>query len=225
LNLALNAVGLALDATPVSLDVLMRQSPLPADMVFDHVFTLSGIALGFARGLSAPQASGVSSMGSGTKADITTQWRVERPDLEHSVNRLIGVLYRLSQQAEAEFRSLAQSRYGIGAGDLRILLALRRAGACRPTELFQILLITSGAVSKQVSRLCERGLVERRSDPAHKGAVMLQLTQAGRQVADKAIEQVIEESRLARALKRQPDGDVAITVDLLDRLLALVDGR
>lgn len=168
---------------------------------------------------------GAALMRAGTKADITTQWLVERPDLEHSVNRLIGLLYRLSQQAEAEFRNLAQSRYGIGAGDLRILLALRRAGACRPTELFQILLITSGAVSKQVSRLCDRGLVERCPDPGHKGAVVLQLTQAGRQVADKAIEQVIQESRLARSLKQQPAGDVAIAVDLLDRLLALVDGR
>lgn len=160
----------------------------------------------------------------GAKADITTQWLVERPDLEHSVNRLIGLLYRLSQQAELEFRSLAQSRFGIGAGDLRILLALRRAGACRPTDLFQNLLITSGAVSKQVSRLCERGLVERFSDPGHKGAVMLQLSEAGRDVADKAIEQVIQESRLARALKKQPAGEVSSAIELLDRLLALVDG-
>ena len=73
----------------------------------------------------------------------------------------VGVVL-LSQVVEREFQKLAQETLGLGASDLRILLVLRRAKPdfeLRPTDLFRRLLVTSGAVTKQVDRLVERGLV------------------------------------------------------------------
>src|SRR4051794_31822074 len=102
--------------------------------------------------------------GAGRLSDLVHQWEEQRPDLDTTAFRLVGAVMQLAQIFEAEFRALAEERFGIGAGDLRILMALRRAGkpyVLRPTDLFQSLLVTSGAVTKQVERLAEVGFVKK----------------------------------------------------------------
>jgi DNA-binding MarR family transcriptional regulator len=155
--------------------------------------------------------------------DISSQWQVERPDIEPSVSRLIGLIYRLSQQAEAEFRILAQESFDLGTGDLRILLALRRAGPMRPTDLFQSLLISSGAVTKQIYRLEERGFVERQQDPAHRGGSLLTLTAQGRRTANQAIETIVRSSRLSQAFLGLPGGEAAKGLNFLQALFDAVE--
>jgi DNA-binding MarR family transcriptional regulator len=54
----------------------------------------------------------------------------------------------------------------------------------RPTELFRALLVTSGAVTKQVDRLVAAGLVERLPDPSHGGGFLIRLTERGGSIAD-----------------------------------------
>jgi hypothetical protein len=93
---------------------------------------------------------------------MVRQWEDELPDLDLRPFWFVGAVMQLAQRYESDFRDLAQSRFGIGTGDLRIILALRRAGppyAVRATDLFQSLLITSGAVTKQVDRLEKKGFV------------------------------------------------------------------
>ena len=61
-----------------------------------------------------------------------------------------------------------------------VLAMLRRSGApyaMRPTDLFEALLVTSGAVTKQVDRLQRRRLVKRLPDPEHGGGFRVQLTE------------------------------------------------
>src|SRR5260221_6575890 len=80
---------------------------------------------------------------------------------------------------------MCQARFGMSARDMRVLLALRRGGppyALRPTDLFESLLVTSGAVTKQVDRLERRRLVKRLPDPEHGGGVLVQVPARG--VAD-----------------------------------------
>jgi DNA-binding MarR family transcriptional regulator len=157
--------------------------------------------------------------------EMASQWLAERPDIDPSPNRMIGLLYQLSQQVETEFRNLAQSQFGLGPGDLRILLALRRAGPCRPTDLFQILLISSGAVSKQLHRLADRGLVDRVRDPSHRGGAMLSLTPRGRMISDDAIEAITRRSRIACAMAEQSGTSVATTIKCLRSLLEKYEGE
>ena len=155
--------------------------------------------------------------------DISSQWQIARPDLDPAVNSLIGLVYRLSQQAEAEFRALAQAEFDLAAGDLRILLALRRSGPMRPTDLFQSLLITSGAVTKQVQRLEERALVARRPDPSHRGGSILALTDEGVRIADRAIEEIARSFKLARAVATLPRADLEAGVAFLQALHERID--
>jgi DNA-binding MarR family transcriptional regulator len=118
---------------------------------------------------------------------MVRQWEDELPDLDLRPFWFVGAVMQLAQRYESDFRDLAQSRFGIGTGDLRIILALRRAGppyAVRATDLFQSLLITSGAVTKQVDRLEKKGFVERIRAEASRGERLVSLTSKGMRAAN-----------------------------------------
>ncbi|MEU0033598.1 MarR family transcriptional regulator [Streptomyces sp. NPDC006333] len=122
-------------------------------------------------------------------SEIADAWARELPSLDLTPFLVSGGILRLSQQVERAFTAVARSN-GIGPGDLRVLLALRRSGpdyAMSPTALFKRLMITSGAVSKQVDRLAELELVERVSDPDILRGVLISLKPAGRTIAENAM--------------------------------------
>ncbi len=114
--------------------------------------------------------------------EITRQWEQARPDLDLGDFLLAIYLRRLGRLIESEYERMCQARFGMSAWDMRVLLALRRGGppyAMRPTDLFEALLVTSGAVTKQVDRLQRRRLVKRLPDPDHGGGFRVQLTDRG----------------------------------------------
>jgi DNA-binding MarR family transcriptional regulator len=88
---------------------------------------------------------------------------------------------------------------------MRVLLALRRGGppyAMRPTDLFEALLVTSGAVTKQVDRLQRRRLVKRLPDPDHGGGFRVQLTERGLEMVDTAVELLARDSAIRPATSK-----------------------
>lgn len=157
-------------------------------------------------------------------AVLLHQWEAARPDLDLTAFRLVGAVMQLAQIFEAEFRTMAQGKFGIGSGDLRILLALRRAGepyALRATDLFKALLVSSGAVTKQVDRLVDGGFVKR---VLPKGALrrrLIALTPKGVRAADYAQETIADSlAGIAPTLQNLPPIDVRTTLTCLESLLA-----
>ena len=154
---------------------------------------------------------------------LVHQWEAERPDLDLTAFRLVGAVMQLSQIFEAEFKTLAQGKFGIGSGDLRILLALRRAGepyAMRPTDLFQSLLITSGAVTKQVDRLAESGFVKRVLPKGDLRRRVIALTAKGVRATDFAVEAISDSlANIAPNLSSLPQAEVRSTLKCLESLL------
>lgn len=124
--------------------------------------------------------------------ELIRQWSRERPDVDLDAFTIVAAVKLLDQRIEAEVRRLS-AKFDIGPGDLRVLFALRRSGAerpMRPTDLFQSLILSSGAVTKQVDRLEEKALVERLPDPDYQRGFRVRLTPGGMDVADAAIEAV-----------------------------------
>jgi len=133
---------------------------------------------------------------------ITRQWQHERPDLDLGDFLLAIYLRRLGQLIENEYDRMCQARFGMSARDMRVLLALRRGGpphALRPTDLFESLLVTSGAVTKQVDRLERRRLVKRLPDPDHGGGFRVQLTPRGLEMVDAAVDLLAKSSPIKPA--------------------------
>ena len=146
-----------------------------------------------------------SGQGESVIGHITRQWQHERPDLDLGDFLLAIYLRRLGQLIENEYDRMCQARFAMSARDMRVLLALRRGGppyALRPTDLFEALLVTSGAVTKQVDRLERRRLVKRLPDPEHGGGFQVQLTPRGLEMVDAAVDLIAKSSPIRPATSR-----------------------
>ena len=122
--------------------------------------------------------------------DITAEWRRERPDLDLDKLLLAIYLQRLGILISSDFERYCQAQFKMRASDLRVLLALRRGGSQhsrRPTDLFRALLVTSGAVTKQIDRLEKRRLVKRLPDQSYGGGFQVKLTETGLKLVDKVV--------------------------------------
>jgi DNA-binding MarR family transcriptional regulator len=123
--------------------------------------------------------------------DITAQWKHEYPDVDLSKLLLPVYLQRLGRMIDQDFERYCLTQFKMRASDMRVLLALRRIGppyAKRPTDLFRSLLVTSGAITKQVDRLEKKKLVKRLPDPSYSGGFLVQLTDRGRKIIDEVVE-------------------------------------
>jgi DNA-binding MarR family transcriptional regulator len=158
--------------------------------------------------------------------DFVDEWRRERPDVDLTAFSIAAAIKQIDLQTEAEFRRLAAD-FGIGPGDLRVLFALRRSGVAnprRPTDLFQSLLVTSGAVTKQVDRLEAQGFVERLPDPADQRSFLIRLTRRGAKVADTAIEAICsKETTIGSAIAALSDQEREAGRRFLQRLLDIFE--
>jgi DNA-binding MarR family transcriptional regulator len=162
----------------------------------------------------------------GLARDIAKSWAKERPDLDPLDYLLPIYMVRLGRIIERDGDQMWKERFGISSPDMRVLLALRRAGgdfSRRPTDLFQALLVTSGAITKIVDRLSADGLVKRRPDPSDKGGFLIQLTAKGRKVADDALTQMADTTVLATSRISLSKKERKLMVDLCERILLEIE--
>ena len=158
--------------------------------------------------------------------EVTRQWERERPDLDLGDFLLAIYLRRLGRLIESEYERMCQARFGMSASDMRVLLALRRGGpphAMRPTDLFEALLVTSGAVTKQVDRLQRRRLVKRLPDPDHGGGFRVQLTDRGLEMVDAAVELLARDSAIRPATSKLDKREREAATRFCLKLIALLE--
>jgi DNA-binding MarR family transcriptional regulator len=158
----------------------------------------------------------------GHARDIAESWARERPDLD-PVDYLLPIyMVRLGRIVERDGDQTWKKTFGISSPEMRVLLALRRAGgdfSRRPTDLFRALLVTSGAITKIVDRLSADGLVKRKPDPSDKGGFLIHLTARGRKVADDALTQLTDTTVLGASRISLSKKERKLLVDLCERIL------
>ena len=157
---------------------------------------------------------------------IAMQWRTERSDLDLD-NFLLAIYFmRLGTLVDRAYDRHCQKEYGIGGGDMRVMLALRRSGppyVKRPTDLFRALLVTSGAITKKVDRLVSAGYAERMPDPTHGGGFLVHLTKKGVQVVESAIEHLANHSVLGPAMQQFTPEERRRGSDFTLRVLSMLE--
>src|SRR6266536_3686474 len=150
---------------------------------------------------------------------LIEQWRRERPDLNVSPMGIIARVSRLSRFLERSIDSVL-SHYGINESQFAVLAALRRAGppyCLSPTELYNSLLISSGAMTNRLDRLTVAGLIRRIPDSVDGRSKLVQLTPKGHRVIDEAVAAHYEnEHHLLASLSLNEKGSLA---NLLRKLL------
>jgi DNA-binding MarR family transcriptional regulator len=142
--------------------------------------------------------------------EITRQAKREWSDLDIGNVLLAIYLQRLGSMIAAEFDSYCRRRFKMRVADVRVLIALARVGppyVRRPTDLFRSLLVSSGAITKQVDRLEARRLVKRVPNPSYGGGFMIQLNDRGRKLVDEVIKSLASGSAVAPAMWTLPARD------------------
>lgn len=153
---------------------------------------------------------------------VAALWQRELPGLDVTNIVLASAVHRIAQLLEQDFTELAKE-YDLLPSEMRILLALRRSPpdyALSPTQLFRRLMVTSGAVTKQVNRLCERGLVTRHLDPQTPRGQLVRLQPAGRHIADQAVRRMCAVHAGLETLDR---AEARQDIVMLQRVLAVLD--
>ena len=154
---------------------------------------------------------------------IAAAWERELPGVPVSSIGVITPLWRAAK-ALAEDRRRTLHRIGIDPATLDLLSTLRRSGApwsLTTRELAAQTLVTAGAISQRVARAEAAGLVTRSPSDAGRRAVAVSLTDAGHQLVERAVRDLLtHEEELVGGLT---DEDRQVLGELLGRLAAARD--
>ncbi|ATD29414.1 MarR family transcriptional regulator [Vibrio cholerae] len=118
---------------------------------------------------------------------ILAQWRSVRPDLDCSS---MGVVGRLRQTNGIWKTKLDQvfDGFGLSCIEFDILATIRRNDReITPTELYQTLMLSSGAISTRIEQLVQRGLVQRVASEQDRRSCKVTLTEQGIELVDQAL--------------------------------------
>ena len=132
----------------------------------------------------------------GSPEAIAQAWRQERPDLNHDGLAITLRIRSLAMLIDRYISEIADD-LGLDHKDLMLLFALRRSGepyCMRPTDVFRLLRVTSGAATYRADRLVEKGVAQRIYDPEDRRSQLIQLSSEGMRIVDIAITRLAETS-------------------------------
>ena len=151
---------------------------------------------------------------------LLAKWDSARPDFDVRTLQVTARLARigphLARRQEAVF-----AQFGLSRGEVGMLSALRTAGPphqLSPTRLGQGLMLSSAGVTSRLDRLERRGFVQRLPDPDDRRGVIVELTYAGLQIVDAAVEANSVSDR--QLLERFEPAELETLEGLLRKLLA-----
>lgn len=130
---------------------------------------------------------------------IAESWARELPELSHRGLQLTLRIRALAFVIDHELACSAAAE-GIQVDDVLLLAALRRIGPpyrLRPTEIYGLLNITSGAATARIARLVGRGLADRVADPGDRRSQLVQISAAGTAVIGRIMETMARVSDLS----------------------------
>lgn len=154
---------------------------------------------------------------------IVAAWKAVIPDYRVEATNVYTRIQHIARFYEDAFARVAK-RHTMAAGDIYVLLALRRAARqLTPTELFRELSVTAGAISKRLDRLEALGFVRRHADDSDGRSIKVELSPAGREIVDHEI--VFSNDFAFRAPTELPHADREALTHHLRALLVLLESN
>jgi DNA-binding MarR family transcriptional regulator len=150
---------------------------------------------------------------------IAAAWRRERPDIDVSSIGVVTRIWRIGRHLERQ-RKQRLNLLGTDRVTLDVLATLRRTGPPYQRtagELMHSSLITSGGVSQRLDKLERAGYISRQVDKSDRRRVEVSLTQAGVELVDSVVADVMEHE--TKLLTRLAPGEQETLIALLRKLL------
>ncbi|WP_333812628.1 MarR family winged helix-turn-helix transcriptional regulator [Timonella senegalensis] len=125
---------------------------------------------------------------------IIAAWQVERPDLDVTPLAVLSRISRLDRHLDKSRRAAFAANH-LEPWEFDVLSALRRAGepyTLSPGALVTQTMVNSGSMPNSIDRLDGRALVIRRPSPDDRRAVLVELTDPGRELVDSAFHALLE---------------------------------
>ncbi|MBX3531157.1 MAG: MarR family transcriptional regulator [Rhizobiaceae bacterium] len=151
------------------------------------------------------------------------QWAHELPDLDTEPMAVLGRIWRIANMLapgiEATFKAFELER-----GEFDVISTMRRSGPpyrLTPTELYTMLMISSGGLTHRLDRLEKAGLVRREASEADGRSRVVALTEKGIETAERAFR--ADMAQEAETLSRLPPEDRIALADLLRKLTLAVE--
>lgn len=116
------------------------------------------------------------------------QWTRELPDLDTGPMAILGRAYRLANLVRPSIEATF-AQFGLDRGEFDVISTLRRSGPpyrLTPSDMYSLLMISSGGLTHRLDRLEKAGLVRRERSPNDGRSVEVALTEAGAALAEKA---------------------------------------
>ena len=139
--------------------------------------------------------------------------RAESPpaDLRGSIDGLLTAFYQSAGREAA--------RYNLSVPEFNLLrTCLRRGEECTATELARILPVDASRISRMVTILVDRGLLQRRRLPEDRRVVMLSLTEEGVEMTSQIL-QVINQNN-ARLMEGIDEDEIRVFLSVASRILS-----
>lgn len=119
---------------------------------------------------------------------LRRQWAKELPDLDTEPMAILGRAMRLTNMVRPSIEATFAG-YGLDRGEFDVIATLRRSGPpyrLTPTEMYDLLMISSGGLTHRLVRLEKAGLVRREPSPDDGRSTRVALTEQGIALAEKA---------------------------------------
>lgn len=154
---------------------------------------------------------------------VVGAWSEARPDVDLAPMQIFSRIDRIAQLLDLHRRRTFQA-HGLESWEFDVLAALRRAGApyrLSPGRLLRETHVTSGTMTNRVDRLAAKGLVHRAQDPRDGRGVLVELTDDGLALVDRALVALVDLE--ARLLSQWSPAERDELVSYLRRLLLASD--
>ena len=125
---------------------------------------------------------------------VVEAWTEAHPDLDLTPLHVFSRIDRIAQLLDRHRRRTFQA-HDLEPWELDVLAALRRAGApyrLSPGRLLRETHVTSGTMTNRVDRLVAKGLVHRAQDPSDGRGVLVELTDDGLHLVDRALAALVD---------------------------------
>ncbi|MGI0117874.1 MarR family winged helix-turn-helix transcriptional regulator [Zooshikella sp. RANM57] len=121
---------------------------------------------------------------------LVSQWQQQGVSDDLLPMAIYGRLTRIYKQLERAVQQ-CHGACGLKPGEFDVLATLRRSGepfSLSPTQLYQSMLLSSGAMTNRLDKLEEKGLIERSHCSDDRRSVLVKLTHEGKALIDDAFQ-------------------------------------